>query len=92
MQIMTKNVKIYIYLIFNHVEIVKLDNCVALSFSYANTVLRCSRCKIHRFVAAPTGNGIYEEKAEEKRDVVIKYFRANQPGISGLISLSAVCL
>jgi hypothetical protein len=66
MQIMTKKFKFFIYLIFNHGEIVKLDNCVALSLSYANTVLRCSRCKIHRFVAVPTGNGIYEEKAEEE--------------------------
>jgi hypothetical protein len=53
MQIMTKNDKIFIYLIFYHREIVKLDHFMTLSLSYANTVLCRSRCKIHRFVAAP---------------------------------------
>ncbi len=41
MQIMTKNITIFIYLIFYHREIVKLDH-----FSLC-------RCKVHRFVAAP---------------------------------------
>ncbi len=51
---MTKNIKIFIYLIFYHREIVKLDHFImTLSLSYANTVLWRSRCKIHRFVAAP---------------------------------------
>jgi hypothetical protein len=53
MQIMTKNIKIFIYLVFYHREIVKLDNFITLPLSYANTVLWRSRCKIHRFVAAP---------------------------------------
>ncbi len=55
MQIMTKNIKIFICLIFNHREIVKLDYIRTLSLSYAdaNAVQWCSRCKIHRFVAAP---------------------------------------
>jgi hypothetical protein len=48
MQIMTKNITIFIY-----GEIVKLDHFMTLSLSYANTVLWRSRCKIHRFVAAP---------------------------------------
>ncbi len=38
MQIMT-NITIFIYLIFYHVEIVKLDQFMTLSLSYANTVL-----------------------------------------------------
>ncbi len=55
MQIMTKKITIFIYLIFYeyHREISKLDHFMALSLSYANTVLWRSRCKIHRFVAAP---------------------------------------
>ncbi len=53
MQIMTKNITIFIYLIFYRREIVKLDHFMTLSSSYANTVLSCSRCKIHHFVAAP---------------------------------------
>ncbi len=53
MQIMTKNIKICIYLIFYQREIVKLGHFMTLSLSYANTVLWCSRCKIHRFVAEP---------------------------------------
>ncbi len=39
MQIMTKNSTIFIYLIFYHREIVKLDHFMTLSLSYANTVL-----------------------------------------------------
>ena len=39
MQIMRKNNKIFIYLIFYHEEIVKLYHYVTLSLSYANTVL-----------------------------------------------------
>ncbi len=39
MQIMTKNIAIFIYLIFYHREIVKLDHSMTLSLSYANTVL-----------------------------------------------------
>ncbi len=31
----------------------KLDHFMTLSLSYANTVLWCSRCKIHPFVASP---------------------------------------
>ncbi len=50
---MTKNITIFIYFIFYHREIVKLDHFMTVSLSYANTVLWCSRCKIHRFVAAP---------------------------------------
>ncbi len=50
---MTKNIPIFIYLIFYYREIVKLDHFMTLSLSYANTVMWCSRCKIHHFVAAP---------------------------------------
>jgi hypothetical protein len=39
MQIMTKNITIFIYLIFYHREIVKQDHFLTLSLSYANTVL-----------------------------------------------------
>jgi hypothetical protein len=39
MQIMTKNITIFIYLIFYHREIVKLDHFMTLFLSYANTVL-----------------------------------------------------
>jgi hypothetical protein len=39
MQILTKNITIFIYLIFYHREIVKLDHFMTLSLSYANTVL-----------------------------------------------------
>jgi hypothetical protein len=39
MQIMTKNLIIYIYSIFYHREIVKQDNFMTLPLSYANTVL-----------------------------------------------------
>ncbi len=53
MHIMTKNITIFIYLIFYHKEIVKLGHFMTLSLSYANTVLSFSRCKIRRFVAAP---------------------------------------
>ncbi len=53
MQLMTKNIKFYLSQ-FYHREIVKLDHFMTLSLSYANTVLWCSRCKIHRFVAAPS--------------------------------------
>ncbi len=53
MQIMTKNITIFIYFIFYHREIAKLDNFMTLSLSYASTVLWRSRCKTHRFVAAP---------------------------------------
>ncbi len=49
-----KKYYIFIYLFFYHREIVKLDHFVTLSLSYANTVLWRSRCKIHRFVAAPS--------------------------------------
>jgi hypothetical protein len=49
----SKNITIFIYLIFYHREIVKLNNFMTLSLSYANTDLWCSRCKIHCFVAAP---------------------------------------
>jgi hypothetical protein len=38
MQIMTKNIKIFSYLIF-HREVVKLDHFLTLSLSYVNTVL-----------------------------------------------------
>ncbi len=57
---MTKNITIFINIICYHREIVKLDHFMTLSLSYANTVLWCSRFKIHRFVAAPLrtlGNG-----------------------------------
>jgi hypothetical protein len=50
MQSMTKNITIFIYLIFYHREIVKLDHFMTLSVSFANTVLWCSH---FRFVAAP---------------------------------------
>jgi len=53
MQIMTKNITIFLYLIFYHREIRKLDHVMTLSLNYAKTVLWRSRCKIHRFVAAP---------------------------------------
>ncbi len=39
MQIMTKNITIFIYLLFYHRAIVKLDNFMTLSLSYANTFL-----------------------------------------------------
>jgi hypothetical protein len=39
MQIMTKNITFFINLIVYHREIVKLDNFMTLSFSYAITVL-----------------------------------------------------
>jgi hypothetical protein len=39
MQIMTKNITIFLYLIFHHREIVRLDHFMTLSMSYANTVL-----------------------------------------------------
>ncbi len=39
MQIMTKNIKIVIYFIFYHREIVKLDHFMTLSLSYAKTTL-----------------------------------------------------
>ncbi len=39
MQIMTKNITIFIYLIFYQREIVKQDHFMALSLSYANTFL-----------------------------------------------------
>jgi hypothetical protein len=59
MQIMMKNITIFIYLIFYHRAIVKLDHFMTLSLSYAkNTVLWRIRCKIHRFVAAPYQNGL----------------------------------
>ncbi len=50
------NIKYYAdyYIIFYHREIVKLDHFTTFFFSYANTVLWRSRCKIHRFVAAPS--------------------------------------
>ncbi len=53
MQSRTKNITIFIHLIFYNREIVKKDHFMTVSLSYANTVLWCSRCKIHRFVAAP---------------------------------------
>ncbi len=53
MQIVTKNIALFINLIFYHREIVKLDHFMTLSLSYSNTVLWCRRCKIYRFVAAP---------------------------------------
>ncbi len=39
MQIMTKNIKFFIYLIFYHREFVKLNYIMILSLSYANIVL-----------------------------------------------------
>jgi hypothetical protein len=39
MQIMTKILQFFIYLIFYHKEIVNLDHFMALSLSYENTVL-----------------------------------------------------
>ncbi len=39
MQIMTKNITIFIYLFFYHKEIVKLDPFMTVPLSYANTVL-----------------------------------------------------
>ncbi len=38
-----KNSRIFIYLIFYHREIVKLDHFMTVSLSYANTVLWCGR-------------------------------------------------
>ncbi len=38
-QIMTKNITVFIYLIFYHTEILKLDNFMTLSWSYTNPVL-----------------------------------------------------
>ena len=65
MQIMIKNITIFIYLIFYHREIVKLNHFMTLSLSYANTVLSRSRCKIHHFVAAPS-----EHKANRGLDIM----------------------
>ncbi len=53
MQIMTETITICIYFIFYHRAIVEQDHFMTLFLSYANTVLWCTRCKIHRFVAAP---------------------------------------
>jgi hypothetical protein len=39
MQIVTKNIALFINLIFFHREIVKLDHFMTLSLSYSNTVL-----------------------------------------------------
>ncbi len=39
MQIITKNITVFIYLIFYHREILKLDNFMTLSWSYTNPVL-----------------------------------------------------
>ncbi len=39
MQIMTKNITYFIYVIFYHREIVRLDHFMTLSLNYANTVL-----------------------------------------------------
>jgi hypothetical protein len=39
MHIITKNMKIFTYLIFYHREIMNLDHFMTLSLSYANTVL-----------------------------------------------------
>jgi hypothetical protein len=39
MELMTKNITMFIHLIFQHREIVKLDYFMTLSLSYANTVL-----------------------------------------------------
>jgi hypothetical protein len=39
MQIMTKNITIFIYLIFHHREIVKLDHFMTVSLRYANTIM-----------------------------------------------------
>jgi hypothetical protein len=36
---MTKNITIFIYLIFYHGDIVKLDHLMTLSLSFANIVL-----------------------------------------------------
>ncbi len=54
MQIMTKNTIFFIYLIFYHRKIGKLDHFMTLSLSNANTILWCNRWKIHRFVGAPS--------------------------------------
>jgi hypothetical protein len=56
LQIMKKYITIFIYLIFYHREIVKLDHFMTLSLSYANTILDAAVAKIHRFVASPTIN------------------------------------
>ncbi len=54
MLIEKKYITIFIYLIFYRREIVKLSHFMTLSLCYANTILRRSRCKIHRrFIAAP---------------------------------------
>ncbi len=53
MQIVTKNIALFINLIFYDRKLLKLDHFMTLSLSNLNTVLWCSRCKIHRFVAVP---------------------------------------
>jgi hypothetical protein len=60
MQIMAKNITIFIYLIFYYREIVKLGHFMTLSLSYANTDMWRSRCKIHRIVAAPNSHSIFK--------------------------------
>jgi hypothetical protein len=50
---MTKNMTIFITFIFYHYTVVKQGHYMKHLSSYANTVLFCSHCKIHRFVAAP---------------------------------------
>ncbi len=62
----------FFYLTFFHSEIVKLDHFMTLSLSYANTVLWRSRCKIHRFVAAPdnllTSIHVHDDRLMQEKD------------------------
>ncbi len=68
---MTKNITIFIYLIFYHREMVKLD--------HFNTVLWCGLFKIHRFVAVPRsfGTSLCSAKAYLHILSAAQYLRAN---------------
>ncbi len=59
MQIMTKYITIFIYLIFYHREIVKLDHFMTLSLSYANIILRRSHCKNPPFCSSTDDQSYY---------------------------------
>jgi hypothetical protein len=43
-------------LIFCHRPVVKQDHHMTHLLNYANTILRCNRCKIHRYVAVNWNN------------------------------------
>ncbi len=75
MQIMSKNVTIFIYLIYYHREMVKLDHFMTLFLSYANTVLWRSRCKIHRFLAVRNQHPEFYILYQHHRILAFQQFR-----------------